>query len=322
MIFAPTIALLLIVFVLIRLFAIFLSIYLFYFVVRCVLDKPFLQQIKAKPKTQTIKLLLFMGIIALSAMEYSCTSKIMEEVDRKVALDHKKLNPTLETATQIGKLLLPAGTRLTRYQPKKQKFISATFPQPFIFKGLQIDYLENPDNEDATIRLHQAALIDGFLCQSKHNIRLDYSHSHLRVRNCLLAKEQTFRGIIWEAGSEIDTNDKSITIRGKAAFSIKSKSYNEFLNYQYNRVNNTAIYRNQSGSILFRNDPAHKSVKDKNGMYSIQFKGPASGLHYQITNRDTGEMYTGILDKNKMTQIIVTKKPARYDFGIVWVTAK
>lgn len=289
---------------------------------RCVFDKNFLWRIKARPKTQTIKLLLFMGIIALSAAEYSYTSKIMAEVDRKVALEHKKLNPTLETATQIGELLLPAGTRLTRYQPDEQKFISATFPQPFTFKGLQIDYLENPDDKDATIRLHQAALIDGFLCQSNHKIRLDYSHSHLRVRNCLLAKEQTFRGITWATGSEVDTRDKSIAIRGKAAFSIKNKSYNEFLNYRYDRVNNTVIYRNQSGNVLFRNDPAHKSVKDKNGMYSIQFKGIASGLHYRITNRDSGEVYMGVLDKNKMSQIVVTKKPARYDFDIIWITAK
>lgn len=322
MIFAPTIGLILIIFVLVRLFALLLLIYLIYFVIRCFFDKAFLQRVKSRPTIQTIKLLLFIGIIALSAAEYSYTSKIMAEVDRKVALEQKKLNPTLETATQIGELLLPAGTQLTRYQPDEQKFISATFPQPFTFKGLQIDYLENPNDKDATIRLHQAASIDGFLCQSNHKIRLDYSHSHLRVRNCLLAKEQTFRGITWATGSEVDTSDKSITIRGKAAFSIEKQAYNEFLNYHYNKANNTMTYTDQSGKVLFRNTPVYESVKDENGTYSITFKGPFSGLHYRITNRDTGEAYTGVLDKNQMSQTITTEKPARYDFDIVWITAK
>lgn len=63
----------------------------------------------------------------------------------------------------------------------------------------------------------------------------------------------------------------------------------------------------------------HSKVNEE-GKHVMQFSA-LKGLFYEVNNIDTNEVYRGKINNEGLTEAIITDKPARYHFKIIWITA-
>lgn len=348
MIFAPAIGIIFLLFFLFRILAFFSVIYLIFSVYAIIKNRLNNQRKHQSPpnetpqlnkstiidygpphkkkkqrKTSNTKIIFAVIIVVLSGTEYIYTSRTLARIDKKLAAEDKRLNPVLEENTVIGGLLIPKGTKLEYYRPDEDRFISATFVKPYNYRGLKINFLQNPSKNDATLKLAEPTEVYGFECQPDMKIHISFDKPSMD--NCRLNKQIIFNGIKWSIGSIARVSDSYIVLEGGADFVIKKTKYkNTFLKYMYNKKNKSEEYKDKTGKHLFvnkGNQPIYNSTTNPNGTYTMQFK-VGSGLYYMITNADTGESYRGKTNKEGKTEAIITQHPARYYFDIVWITAK
>jgi len=255
-------------------------------------------------------------LIGFASFEFMVSKKETKRIQNDIAVWQAKLHPTLEQETEINGILLPKGTQIESYKPKYNDFTSATFLEPYEFKNLMITYLENPEPSNATIKLHQATTIDGFECQAAIKLRIDFDDRNVWINDCRLADAMTYKNILWAKDSKVTTTKEKVRIRGDAEFTVENESYKQFLNYTYYRIKQYEIYKDKSGNTFLNTSPGHTTVKDSNGEYSLKFTGLPKGVHYKITNRETGEVFTGLPDENGQSEKIVTDKPNAVYFRI------
>jgi len=320
--FAPSIGYAILIILALRLLAIFALLYIVNFIYKCVSRPDYLILVKAKPLFTSLKIGAMIVLIGFASFEFMVSKIENKRILKDIATKQAILNPILEQDTEINGILLPKGTQIESYNPKYNNFTSATFIEPYQFKNLMITYLENPDSSDANIKLHQATTIDGFECQATIKLRIEFDESNVWINDCRLAKAMSYKNIHWTKDSKVTTTKEKVSIRGDAEFTVENESYKQFLNYTYYRIKQYEVYKDKSGITLLNTSPGHRTVKDSNGEYSLKFTGLVKGVHYKITNRETGEVFTGLPDENGQSEKIVTDKPMVFDIEFVFVHTK